>query len=61
MSDTTARCRANWQEEIESAALYATLAEIERNQQLATVSPSARRRRCCPSSPRAAPAVRYRL
>ncbi|MCX7792517.1 MAG: VIT1/CCC1 family protein [Chloroflexaceae bacterium] len=37
MSDTTARYRANWQDEIESAALYATLAEIERNPQLATV------------------------
>lgn len=54
MSDTTARYRANWQDEIESAALYATLAEIERNPQLATVSPSAHWRRCCPASSPAA-------
>lgn len=37
MSDATARYRANWQDEIESAALYATLAEIERSPQLAEV------------------------
>lgn len=37
MSDDTARYRANWQDEIESAALYKALAEIEQNSALAEV------------------------
>lgn len=37
MSDSTGRYRTNWQDEIESAALYAAIAALEPNPSLAEV------------------------
>jgi hypothetical protein len=57
-----ARYRANWQGEVDRAALYRTLAEVERQPQLAEVyrrlvplrrhTPSCERRSCVPPASR---------